>query len=265
MPEIDKTVGAARKLLPMFYVIDVSGSMDGEKIASVNDAMRDIKNVLEDIEKSNADAEIRLAAMSFSTNAQWLDVCKNGLVSPEDFWWSDVEAAGLTSLGSALELLDEGLSSKTGFLKGDVGFNMPVVIFMSDGGPTDNWLHGFDIISQNNWYKYASKIAIAIGDDADLDVLTKLVGTKEAIIRVKDTETLKQLIKIVSATASKIGSKSRGNRNTDSTGTSSEIVKTTVTDMTSDDTSSNNQPVDLETFEDENTSSGEPFIIDDFE
>ena len=51
-------------------------------------------------------------------------------------------------------------------------------------------------------------MAIAIGDDADKDVLTKFTGTNEAVFTVHNIDALKQIIRVVAVTSSQIGSKS---------------------------------------------------------
>ncbi|MCH5216041.1 MAG: hypothetical protein J1F10_03800, partial [Muribaculaceae bacterium] len=60
----------------------------------------------------------------------------------------------------------------------------------------------------NNWFKAAIKIAIAIGDDADKEVLKQFTGNSEAVITVHNIEALKQIIRVVAITSSQIGSKS---------------------------------------------------------
>ena len=84
----------------------------------------------------------------------------------------------------------------------------PAIILLSDGGPTDNYEVGLAKLQGNNWFKSAIKIAIAIGDDADKDVLTQFTGTNEAVFTVHNIDALKQVIRIVAVTSSQIGSKS---------------------------------------------------------
>ena len=81
---------------------------------------------------------------------------------------------------------------------------------MSDGGPTDDYESALKKINASNkWFKASTKIAIAVGDDANIEVLQKIAGNKEAVIKVDDLESLKKLIRVVSVTASMIGSKSK--------------------------------------------------------
>lgn len=81
---------------------------------------------------------------------------------------------------------------------------------MSDGGPNDDWQKALKNANANNrWFQRARKIAIAIGDDADKDVLKELVGNIEAVVQANDLDTLKSLIVEVSASVSMLAGQSR--------------------------------------------------------
>ena len=84
----------------------------------------------------------------------------------------------------------------------------PAIILLSDGGPTDNFEAGLKALKGNSWYKNAIRIAIAIGDDADKEVLTQFTGSLEAVITVHNIDALKKMIRIIAITSSQIGSKS---------------------------------------------------------
>ena len=206
MPRIEETGIMPRKLLPIIYVIDTSGSMSGDRIASVNEAMNDAVDVLKEVSENNPTAELKIGVLQFDSNVKWVT---NGLVFMEDYFWNDLSAAGLTCMGEALNELDKKMS-RGEFLSSDVGFKAPVIIFMSDGYPTDEYDKNLNKLNKSNkWFKIATKIAIGVGDDFDRDALAKIVGNSEAVIQVNDNETLKKLIRVVSVTASMVGSKSR--------------------------------------------------------
>jgi len=205
----------ARKILPVIYVIDTSGSMSGTRISAVNQAMSETIDVLKEVSKKNPTAELKIGVLKFASGAEWI-TGEDDLVFMDDFYWSDLSAGGVTDLGSALNELFNKLS-RSSLLKDDIGYKVPVIIFMSDGGPTDDYKSALlKINNNNNWYKAATKIALAIDDGTDIDVLAEITGNTESVIQVSDMETLKKLIKVVSVTASMIGSKSR--TDSDSTG-----------------------------------------------
>lgn len=204
MSLLDDAVSVPRRTMTLFFLIDTSGSMSGNKIGAVNDAIVNVLPMLEDISSSNPDAEIKVAALEFSNGTKWL---YNEPKSVEDFKWIDVQAGGLTSLGEACLELNSKLS-RSGYMKSASGSYAPAIILLSDGGPTDNFDGALQTIQGNNWFKNAIRIAIAIGDDADLDVLARFTGNSEAVIKVQNIDALKQIIRIVAVTSSQIGSKS---------------------------------------------------------
>jgi len=162
MPLISDTEEISRKLLPIIYVLDTSGSMEGSRIAAVNAAMNETMEVLKDVSQKNPTAQLKIAVLQFSSGPQWVT---DELVFMEDFYWNDLKAGGLTDFGSALNELNNKLSRKQ-FLISEVGFKAPVIIFMSDGEPTDDYESALNKIKSNNkWFKTATKIAIAVGDD----------------------------------------------------------------------------------------------------
>lgn len=224
-----------RKNLPIFYLLDTSGSMTGEPIAILNRAMTETMDALKKVAKKNSDAKLQIAVMEFNSNVKWMQ--PNGLEDVEDFYWVDLQAAGLTEVGAALKELDSKLS-RGSFLNGIMGNLMPVIIIMTDGGATSSYKKELNEIKKNKWFQNASKIGFAVGDDADIDMITDVVGNSEAVIRTDDMETFAKLIKLASVTASKIGSVSRTSASGD---ISEDIVKTVTGNDTGKSSDTGNQ------------------------
>ena len=61
-----------RKTMILFFLVDTSGSMEGDKIASLNDAMRELLPDVKNISDSNADAFIKLAVLDFASGTEWV-------------------------------------------------------------------------------------------------------------------------------------------------------------------------------------------------
>lgn len=196
---------AARRTLNIFLMIDVSGSMAGEKIAAVNDAVRNVIPIINNIGESNPDAEIKISAMTFSSSVDWLTPQP---VTASGMTWSDQSASGMTCLGEACKELNRQLSHKTGFLKSASGSYAPVVILLSDGGPTDDFTAGMNALSGNAWFRHSTRIAIAIGNDADTNVLATFTGNPELVFRVHNIDALKTVIRVAVVTSSMVCSQS---------------------------------------------------------
>lgn len=180
-----------KKVMPVIHVIDTSESMTGDGIAAVYEAMYEWEEFLKEAANEIPGAEIKIGVLRFSSGAQW--VTKSGFIPLEDFYWEDMQTNGAADLGAALKELDAKLSRKAFLVSetSETGYFRPVIIFMSNGHPTDDWRKALEETNKNNkWFQRAVKIAVAIGDDADTNVLLELVGNIEAVVRGADTITL---------------------------------------------------------------------------
>ncbi len=134
----DEVVEVPRRTMVLFFVVDTSGSMRGAKIGTVNSAIEEIVPEIRDISETNADAQIKVATLSFSTGARWID---SAPVAAENFRWNYLDASGVTDLGEACIQLNEKLS-RNAFMSDATGSFAPAIFLMSDGEPPDNYRHG---------------------------------------------------------------------------------------------------------------------------
>ena len=203
MGMFDDIDGIVKRQMVLFFVVDTSGSMQGTKIGAVNTAIREVLPELKDA--GGADIDLKVACLTFSSGCQWMYPTP---IASDSFQWTTVDADGVTYLGAACCELNDKLS-KNGFLKAPSGSVAPVIFLLSDGEPTDDFESGINLLQQNNWFKHGIKVAVAIGDDANKDVLAKFTGNIEAVITVHTPEALRKWIRKVSITSSQIGSRSQ--------------------------------------------------------
>lgn len=221
-----------RKIMTMIYLVDTSGSMSGMKIGALNTAVRETLPIIEEISKTNADAKIKLAVLEFSSGCEWMYPTPMDI---DSFEWRDLQASGLTSLGEAYENLSRKLSHSHGFMLEATGSFAPVIILLSDGVPTDNVEHGLQKLRSNNWFKVATKIAIAIGDDTLKQTLIDFTGNDEAVLTVHNVDELKKIIRMVSVTASRVNSKNTS-VGKDASDKATETVNSIQVDIANDPT-----------------------------
>ena len=203
MGKFDEIEAAPRRVMTLFILVDTSGSMEGDRIGQVNASMLEVIPYIDDISKSNADAQVKVAVMEFSSGCDWQ------YPQPMDagqYQWRDLGAGGLTQMGEAFTELNDKLSTSHGFMNQASGSFAPAIILLSDGEPTDDYKRGLSKLKENGWYKAGIKVAIAIGDDANKDVLAEFTGNKEAVLTVHNKEQLKKIIHFVSVTASQVAS-----------------------------------------------------------
>ena len=125
--------------LPVYLVIDTSGSMYGEPIESVKNGIDLLVSSLR--QDPHALETAYLSIITFDTNAQQVVP----LTELADFQIPSIEANGLTSFGEALSLTATCISNEVKKNSPDSkGDWKPLIFIMSDGMPTDDWKSGFD-------------------------------------------------------------------------------------------------------------------------
>lgn len=165
---------------PLIFVLDCSGSMSGTPIKIINEAIKELPDL--EIEYDE-DVLVKVAVLSFATEVCWKT---EGLVSINSFSFASLEAGGMTSLGAALSELASSLNQR--FLLSDrTTIAKPVIIFMTDGYPSDDWeTEMSNAYKMNSWLKHSSKLAIGF-NDFNKDCLCELVDNNEKAIIVVDT------------------------------------------------------------------------------
>lgn len=206
MNDLLAAVAIPRRTMVLFFLVDTSGSMSGDKIGAVNEAIREVIPEIKDISAENADAQIKIAVLDFSSGARWL---YERPVDSDQFVWNNLEAGGLTDMGVAFNMLNEKLS-RTQFMADAIGSYAPAIFMMSDGEPTDEYKKGLEELRKNKWFKVAIKVAVAIGADANTEILKEFTGNEECVLTVRSPQALRKMIRFASVTASQIGSKSSG-------------------------------------------------------
>ena len=204
--DLNQLEPVARPLLPIFFVLDTSGSMTGQPISMLNHAMEETGEILKSFAVSNPDALLKIGVLQVHSGCQWLQ--PKGLEELEDFVYSPMSAGGMTDMGAALMELNKKLS-RNEFLVSTTGRCKPIIIFMTDGQPTDDWESSLrQIESGNKWYKNSIKIGFAVGDNADYRILSEIVGNPEAVIQTSDLATFNILLQKIAINSAMIGSKS---------------------------------------------------------
>ncbi len=183
--------------LPVYLVLDTSGSMSGEPIEQVKNGVQMLVAALR--QDPYALETAWLSVITFSSSA---DVAVP-LTELTAFQPPNVNASGGTSLGDALakvaDCASKDLVKTTASTKGDW---RPMVFLMTDGAPTDDWQKGLARFKQEKW-------GVIVGccvDNGDESVLKQIT---ESVVKLNtsDSASIKAFFKLISSSVSQ-GSKS---------------------------------------------------------
>lgn len=205
MPLLNELTEPMRPVLNLFYVLDTSGSMRGQAITTLNRAMRATLDAVRLVAEQNGKARVKVSVLEFNSNARWFN--PNMAEDLDVFLYEELSAGGGTNMGRAIRELNSKLS-REGFINAESGNLMPVIIFMTDGRPTDDYEHELDRARRNKWFTNAARIGFAIGK-ADTKMIANLTGTSEAVIRTEDLGVFARLLEMVSITSTMLQSESR--------------------------------------------------------
>lgn len=152
--------------LPVYLLLDTSGSMSGEPIEAVKNGVQVMISSLR--QNPQAIETSFISVITFDSVAQQIIP----LTDLASFQMVDIKATGVTALGDALKLvankIDTEVAKTTTEQKGDW---KPLVFIMTDGIPTDDWQSG---LAEFKKRKTAFTVACAAGSGADTSILKQI-------------------------------------------------------------------------------------------
>lgn len=152
--------------LPVYLLLDVSGSMSGDPIEAVKHGVRALLSELRGDPQALETAY--LSVITFNSTARQVTPLTELMLFREP----QLTAGGATSLGAALRLLSDCIKTEvkksTDTQKGDW---KPLVFILTDGAPTDDWRTA---AAELKSAKPANIIACAAGASADTTVLREI-------------------------------------------------------------------------------------------
>lgn len=203
---VTSTIAEHRQILNILFIIDVSGSMRGKRIAQVNYAMENIVKELRN--RDDINSAIRIGIMEFGENATWVTPLPMPI---ENYVFTQFEANPcVTNYGKAFEALNMKLR-RGGFMNPSFGeFFAPIILFVTDGEPLD--IHEYPIalrdLKKNGWFRKSMRYAIAVGNDARsqevLRVLTEFTDMPENVRYADEGDALCNLIQFIAIRASEV-------------------------------------------------------------
>jgi uncharacterized protein YegL len=163
--------------LPVYLLLDCSGSMAGESIAALE---MGLKALLADLHNDpNALDTVWVSVITFTSTAEQLVP----LTELNEFRPPQLTAEGTTALGQALDLLAERITAEVHVTGPDCkGDWKPLVFILTDGKPTDDWERSAEDFHLRG---LATVVACGAGSEVD-DATLRRIGDK--VVRLRDTQ-----------------------------------------------------------------------------
>jgi uncharacterized protein YegL len=207
---LNNFVISSARPLPVFILVDASGSMQGPKIDMVNNSLREMIAALSNIEGAKGQIEISLIKISGEVEVIQPLVKVEKVVLPE------LVASGRTPIGESVAKVVEMIEDKT--IVPDRAYT-PVIILISDGIPTDITREMYEqrpILKQQylEWAplkhlhtasksKNCMRLALGIGEDADYELLKAFINKENVpVIKAVEVTTISKFFEWVTRTVS---------------------------------------------------------------
>lgn len=179
--------------LPVYLVLDTSGSMSGEPIQQVNNGVQMLVSALR--QDPQALETAFLSVITFDTSAKEAVP----LTDLPSFQAPNVSATGTTALGEALSLVADcakrDVKTASATQKADW---RPMVFIMTDGSPTDDFQKGLARFKKEKW---GAVVACGV-DSADVGLLQQIAGEAVVTLSTADAKALEAFFKWVTASIS---------------------------------------------------------------
>lgn len=163
------------KKLPVILLLDVSGSMYGEKIDSLYDSVTDMLQAFDEarVREKIIDVAIITFGDDFGLHTPYTPVQELRKAGVKPF-----RASGNTPMGAALKMAKAMIEDKA---TTPSHIYRPAVVLVSDGEPNDNWKQPMDAFIKDGRSAKCQRFAVAIGADANRDILRRFCGGDDTL------------------------------------------------------------------------------------
>ena len=193
-------ISTSERCMPVVLLLDVSGSMDGDKIDNLYTAT--VKMIETFSNESKKEIPYKVAIITFGASVDYhtpytdaSDNLANNL--------SRFNANGMTPLGTALRMAKDLIEDKT---ETKSKWYRPAVVLVSDGQPNDNWQAPFHDFTSTGRTAKCQRISMGIGNDADYNILKnfasddteKISGTDKFCFKAEDAADIVKVFQLIS-------------------------------------------------------------------
>ncbi|XMB86683.1 VWA domain-containing protein [Mycoplasmatota bacterium WC44] len=185
------SVGLQKPTINLYLLIDVSSSMRGENIDSLNTAIRQtLKSLPLEMKKNNVD--ILLHALTYSSRVKWH--IKDQSIADDVEWKYLSNPLGLTKMGEAIKSFTNDVIE----LKGkSQSLLPPVCLLFADGDSTDDFQSAIRYMNDSGVADDTIRVVVAIGDKVNLSNFNIFASPGRNILQAKELSDLNEIVKII--------------------------------------------------------------------
>ena len=185
------------KSLPVILLLDVSGSMHGNKIDSLYDAVVEMIKTFEHaiIKETLINVAIITFGNEVLVHTPYTPVstlAANGI--------SRFDADGMTPMGTALRMAKDMIEDR------ETTSNKcyrPAVILVSDGEPNDDWRKPMEQFVNSGRTQKCQRFSVAIGNDANRSVLRMFADNDASMFEADDASEIEEKLKKITTIVSR--------------------------------------------------------------
>ena len=179
----------SQKYMPVVLLLDVSGSMGGEKINNLYTATTKMIETFS--EQAKNEIPYKVAIITFGDRVD----CHTRYTDAKDLQnLSGFTASGMTPLGTALRMakamIDDKDETKSRWYK-------PAVILVSDGKPTDSYEEPMRAFINDGRSAKCQRISMGIGNDADYGMLESFASDSTFCFKAESAADIVNTFKLV--------------------------------------------------------------------
>lgn len=185
-------LGNDSRRLPVYLLIDTSGSMAGAPITAVNEGLK----IFEEIVRNDQQCKetVHISVIRFDSDASQMQP----LTEAEKFTAPMLAASGGTALSKGMSTLRDAIAKELKPKSGDyAGDYKPLVFLLTDGqpNPADPWKQEYDQLNSQKGRRPGLFVAIGAGPGADEAMLRQLAPENTHMLASLDSAKLRDLFK----------------------------------------------------------------------
>jgi uncharacterized protein YegL len=196
MSLLDAYAPIEARTLPVVLLLDTSGSMkENDKIEALNDSVTEMIEELADVDAGHG--FITMSIVTFGGSSAQV-ISSNEPVAQIKF--NSLRANGPTPLGQAFRLARMLIEDRDALPSRAY---RPTVALVSDGIPTDSdWQEELDALLVSERGQKAVRFALAVGADADRELLAKFTGGQ--VHEADEAAAIRKFLRFVTTTVTQV-------------------------------------------------------------